>query len=194
MNAHNRDGNDGPWSTFDIHVGTPPQKSRVLVSTTIGETWVISDNKTQGGCRQSDSSQCPQSRGGLFNINASTTWHDKGIFALGAETNLPDYIGPYDNGNYGLESLGIGLPNAGGLTLKNQVVAGLATKDFYLGNLGVTSRPTIFTGFNNPQTSFLSSLKEQNRIPSLSFGYTAGNQYRTFHMHHVSVRLRLTSA
>ena len=27
------DGNDGPWPTFNIHIGTPSQNIRVLVST-----------------------------------------------------------------------------------------------------------------------------------------------------------------
>ena len=159
-------------------MGTPPQAARVLVSTVTGETWVISDNKTQGGCLSADSINCPQSRGGLFNINKTSSWQDRGIYALGAEINLPDYVGQYENGDYGMETLGIGLPNSDGVTLDHQVVAGLATKNFYMGNLGVTSRPTNFTGFNDPQTSFLSSLKEQKHIPSLTFGYTAGNQYR----------------
>ena len=174
-----RDGNDGPWSSFHIHVGTPPQATRVLASTVIGESWVISDNNTQGGCLEKvDSDNCPQSRGGLINVNKSSTWQDQGIFALGVELNLPDYGGQFDNADYGMDSLGLGLPISDGITLNNQVVAALATKDFYLGYLGLTSRPTNFTGFNDPKTSFLSSLKEQDHIPSLSFGYTAGNQYR----------------
>ena len=175
-----RDGNDGPWSTFSIHAGTPPQPARVLVATTIGETWVISQNETQGGCLKSDSPGCAESRGALFNINASTSWQDKGIYELGNEINLPDYITGYDNGHYGIDSLGLGLPGGGGVALDNQVVAALATKDFYLGYLGVTSRPTNFSTFDNPHTSFLSSLKQQNKIPSLTFGYSAGNQYRAF--------------
>ena len=113
-----------------------------------------------------------------MNINDSTTWKEQGIFALGVELNLPDYTSGFDNGNYGMDSVGLGLPNGGGITLNNQVVGAVATKAFYLGNLGVTSRPTNFTGFNDPHTSLLSSLREENHIPSLSFGYTAGNQYR----------------
>ena len=144
----------------------------------MGETWVISNNNTQGGCLSGDPSSCPQSRGGLVNVNASSTWQDQGIYGLGVEVNLPDYINNYDNGNYALESLGLGLPGSGGVTLDGQVVAALATKDFYLGYLGVTSRPTNFTTFDNPHTSFLSSLKERGHIPSLTFGYSAGNQYR----------------
>ena len=150
----------------------------MLVSTAVGETWLISANKTQGGCLSNDPSSCGQSRGGLYNVNSSSTWQDQGIFALGAETNLGDYAGPYDNGDYGLESLGFGLPGSDGLTLNNLVVAVLATKDFYIGNLGINQQPTNFSDFSNSHTSLLKSLKEQKYISSLSYGYTAGNQYR----------------
>ena len=173
-----RDGNDGPWSSFSIHVGTPPQPARVLVSTTVGETWVVSANTTQGGCLSGDPQGCPQNRGGLVNVNNSRTWQDQGIFALGDEVNLPDYGGPYDNGDYGLETLGLGLPGGNGVTLNNMVVAALATKDFYIGNLGINQQPTNFSDFSNTHTSFLKSLKEQGHIQSLTYGYTAGNQYR----------------
>lgn len=173
-----RDGNDGPWSSFSIHAGTPAQPVRVLISTTAGETWVVSKNDTQGGCLSGDPTNCSQSRGGLFNVNASTTWNDQGLFGLGDEINLPDYGGAFDVGDYGMDSLGVGLPGSGSVTVNNQVVAAIATKDFYLGNLGVTSRPTNFTQFDNPRTSFLSTLRNQSKIPSLTFGYSAGNQYR----------------
>ena len=111
-------------------------------------------------------------------MNESSTWQDQGIYALGDEINLPDYVDNYDNGDYGFDTLGIGEPSSGGVTLDNQVVAVLATKDFYLGNLGVTSRPTNFSQLNDPHTSFLSSLKEQSHIPSLTYGYSACNNYR----------------
>ncbi|KAL2057551.1 hypothetical protein ABVK25_001935 [Lepraria finkii] len=171
------DGNDGPWSTFNIHVGTPPQPARVLVSTASGESWVISANKTQGGCLSTDPSTCAQSRGTLFNLNASSTWKDQGIFGVGLEVNLPDYVGNYDNGDYGLDTLGVGLPGSGP-SLDNMVVAALATKDFYLGYLGVTIHPTNFSEFNDPHPTFLSTLKSSGKIPSLSYGYSAGAQYR----------------
>lgn len=51
--------------------------------------------------------------------------------------------------------------------------------DFFLGELGLNPRPTNFTTFNDPQTSFLSLLYEQSFIPSLSYSYTAGAQYRS---------------
>ncbi len=181
MNAnflHRRDGNDGPWSSFNVHVGTPAQVARVLVSSTVGETWVISENRTQGGCLSTDPTGCADSRGGLVNVNISSTWQDQGIYALGDEQNLPDYLDPYDTGDYGLDNLGIGQPGSGAVSLDGMVVAALATKDFYLGNLGVNQQPTNFSSFSDPKPSFLKSLKQSGKIPSLTWAYTAGNQYR----------------
>ncbi|KAL6718801.1 hypothetical protein ACLMJK_003035 [Lecanora helva] len=173
------EGNDGPWSTFDLHVGTPPQPVRVLISSALGETWVISANKTQGGCLEGqDPTSCPQSRGALFNINASTTWQDQGLYGVGLETNLPDYVGNYDVADYGMETVGLGIPGSNGVTLPNHIVGALATKDFYLGYFGVTNQPTNFTQFDDPHQSFLSTLKAENKIPSLSYSYSAGAPYR----------------
>ena len=175
---HCRDGNDGPWSSFSKHQVRPAQGARVLVSSTVGETWVVSQNSTQGGCLSTDPSTCPNSRGGLVNVNSSSTWQDQGIYALGDEQNLPDYTDEYDNGDYGLETLGVGQPGSGGVTLDGMVVAAIATKDWYIGNIGINQQPTNFSSFADPKPSFLKSLKQAGKIPSLAWGYTAGNQYR----------------
>ena len=169
-----RDGNDGPWSTFDIHVGTPPQRIRVLASTMVGETWVVSTN---GGCSQSDPSDCPQSRGGLVDVTKSSTWSRKDLYQLGAETNLPDYGGNTNNGTFGFDALGIGPPNSGGIVFKSQNVAAITTKSFFIGTLGLSPNAVNFTG-EAPSVSFLSSLKQSNSTPSLSYAYTAGARYR----------------
>lgn len=139
---------------------------------------MVSANRTAGGCLMGDDQDCPQDRGALFNINSSSSWQDVGIFQLGAEANLPDYTSIYNNGNYGQDSLGFGFASGDGVTLDNMVIAAFGTKEWYMGNLGVTSRPTNFTSFEDPQTSLLSALKEKRHIPSLTFGYSAGNEYR----------------
>lgn len=47
-----------------------------------------------------------------------------------------------------------------------------------LGVFGLGPTPINFTDFNNPQPSYLWSLKNQSFIPSLSYGYSAGAPYR----------------
>ncbi|CAF9934917.1 MAG: hypothetical protein HETSPECPRED_009407 [Heterodermia speciosa] len=166
------DGNDGPWSTFAIRVGTPAQLFRVLASTTAPETWVVGKD----GCISTDPPGCANDRGNLYNNSTSSTWKFQGNYALGIELNLP-YTENFDNGGYGYDTLGVGYPGSGGPTMDQQVVAAIDTKDFYLGNLGLTPRPVNFT-WDDPTQSFLSTLKDQKVIPSLSFGYNAGAQYR----------------
>ena len=139
---------------------------------------MVSANKTQGGCTSADPSSCPQSRGALVNVNQSSTWQDQGIYEFTVELNLPDYIDNYDAGDFGLDTMGLGLPGSNGTQEPNMVVSAFATKDFYLGYLGVTNHPTNFTEFDDPHPTFLSTLKAQNKIPSLSYAYSAGAQYR----------------
>ena len=166
-----RDGNDGPWSTFVIRVGTPPQVFRVLASTTLPETWVIGK-----GCVSSDPLDCPEDRGNLFNNSTSSSFEFEGNFELGAERNL-GYT-DFANGGYGHDTLGTGYHGSGGPTLDRQVITAIDSKVFYLGMLGLTSRPVNFTTWDDPSPSFLATLKSKSIIPSLSFGYNAGAEYR----------------
>lgn len=170
------DGNDGWWSSFNIRVGNPAQDARVLVSTLVAETWVVA----RDGCTNdaNEVPDCADTRGGLFNRAGSTTWTDQQIWPLEAEKNLGFTCCTkehYNAGNYGLDTLGISSKSEGNITLDQQVVAAIATKEFYLGNLGLSPRAVN----KNFGPSFLRSLKDQEKIPSLSFGYTAGAVYRS---------------
>lgn len=169
------DGNDGPWSSFTLQVGSPAQDVKVLISTAGYQTWVVLTE----GCTASDPSTCPMSRGGTFHPNESTTWvannvTAKGLFSLGLELNL-GYTG---NGKYGYDTVALGWQGSGGPSLGQQIVAGVATKEFYLGIFGLNPQPSNFSDFNDPTPSYMSNLKQRSLIPSLTWGYTAGNQYR----------------
>jgi hypothetical protein len=168
-------GNDGPWSSFTLQVGTPAQDVDVFISTAGDQTWVVLPQ----GCTSSDPSNCATLRGNEFHINQSTTWvpnnfSSGGLFQLGLEANL-GYTG---NGEYGYDTVGLGWQGSGGPTLNQQVVAGIATKEFYLGVFGLSPRPTNFSTFDDPVASYIENLKNKSMIPSLSWSYTAGNQYR----------------
>ena len=83
------------------------------------------------------------------------------------------------NGLWGNDTLGLAVQGSGGPTLENQVIAGIVTDNFYLGMFGVNPKPANYTGLSgDQQDSYMTSLKKQNIIPSTSFGYTAGAQYR----------------
>lgn len=165
-----REGNDGPWSSFTVQVGTPAQDVRVLISTAGTETWVV----VPEGCGSDAPSNCATLRGEEFNINASSTWTANNFYGLELESNL-GYTG---NGEFGFDTVGLSWQGSGGPSLEHQVVAGIAADDFWLGTFGLTPRPTNFSNFNDPQPSFMQKLKNESMIPSLSWAYHAGAPYR----------------
>ncbi len=117
---------------------------------------------------------CSNGRGLLFNPNASSTWSQYGFYALGAEQNL----GLTGSARYGNDTLGLGIQGSGGPSLPHQIVGAFSTENFYLGFFGVNPASTNFTQQQKGEASYMTTLKNQNLIPSLSFGYTAGNRYR----------------
>ncbi|KAL9607163.1 MAG: hypothetical protein Q9167_007898 [Letrouitia subvulpina] len=173
------DGNDGPWSTFALGFGSPPQFVRVLVSTTCPQPWAVDPL----GCAATDPPNCVSSRGGQFNKNHSSTWQDQGLYELDQELNL-GYTG---NGDFGLDSISLGYPGSGALILEHQLLATIASKDYYIATWGIAPRPTNLTKSDPKEATFapedshqslLSTLKQSKEIPSLSYGYTAGARYR----------------
>ncbi|KAH6710736.1 aspartic peptidase domain-containing protein [Leptodontidium sp. MPI-SDFR-AT-0119] len=173
------EGNDGSWSTFIIRVGTPAQTFRILISTTGQETWI----PLVDGCAAFDPLNCGALRGvqdfqnapsGGFRTNLSSTWELINLYNLALEDHLDGYAGA---GLYGFDTVGLQIQNSGGLTLNHSIVAGIGTKHFMLGIFGLSPGTTNFDDFNDPQPSFMGSLKNRSLIPSLSFGYHAGASY-----------------
>ena len=169
------DGNDGPWSSFYLQIGSPPQYVKVFISTAGYQTWAVLPQ----GCLVSDPPDCATSRGGQFIPSQSSTWNYNnanvnGTFTLGLETNL-DYSG---NGEYGYDTIILGYQGSNGPSLQQQTIAGIATKEFFLGIFGLNPRSTNFSTLDNPVPSYMATLKSRSLIPSLSWAYTAGNQYR----------------
>lgn len=177
------DGDDGSWSTFAIRLGTPPQSFRVLpanlgqeidIPIPEGCMGVLSDIDDCGDLRGANDIGDTPSRG--FNYTSSETWNQTGIFALQAEEYL---YGPDDTALFGLETVSLSkLPGGSpATTLTDQIVAGVATGNAWLGRLGLGARPASFNKQGTSIPSLLVSLKEKRLIPSLSYGYTAGQSY-----------------
>ena len=121
-------------------------------------------------------SSCPDSRGGLFNISRSASWHALGNDTLEVDANLG-----YGNlsGTYGLDSITLGFSNSvGGPELQSQIVTALAPKHYFNGLFGLNHQATNISNFSDPHPSALTTMKQNNVIPSLSWAYTAGAQYR----------------
>ena len=166
-----RDGIDGPWSTFWVQVGTPPQVVRLLPGSSVDALWVT----VPDGCTKADPSSCPQSRT-VFIPNNSSTWHYIGIFHLGlSQETLLGYNETADNAECGNETFTFGLPGSGLPTVNDSVVEGFATKDFYMGLIGLAPRAINLTSLTESQPSLLQSLRNSGQIPSLSWAYTAGS-------------------
>jgi hypothetical protein len=143
-----------------------------LVSTAGTESWVVLPQ----GCTAYTNISCAVLRGEEFNINASSTWSFNNYFDLELESNL-GYTG---NGEFGFDTVGLSWQGSGGPSLEHQIVAGIATPDFWIGMFGLTPRPTNFSNFDDPQPSFIQTLKNKSMIPSLSWAYNAGASYRKY--------------
>lgn len=167
----NWDGIDGSWSSFTLRVGTPSQTVRVFPSWMSYQTWVIA---TQGCESSSDVSACASARGGTFNYSQSSTFEEIGIYSTWIEQNL-GYIG---NAEYGWDVVSLGGLGDGGPTQKNTTVGAVAVDAFYLGVFGLNPKPTNWTSYEDSSPSYMTQLKDQKLIPSVSFGYTAGAPYR----------------
>ncbi|KAH8732441.1 aspartic peptidase domain-containing protein [Phaeosphaeriaceae sp. PMI808] len=173
------EGSDGKWSTFVVRVGTPEQSFRVFPSTVTSETFV----PLPGGCKEGSPANCPFLRGAElyqgkpnngFQVQESSTWSEIGIY----QTPTRGELGYNASGLYGLEKLGLMVANSGGPTLQNQVVGGVVNPRLWIGWLGMDVKPNNFSEFENPQRSLIKTLREENYIPGLSYGYTAGAYYK----------------
>ena len=164
-----REGNDGLWSSFGAQVGTPPQIVRLLPATGQSATWVVLPE----GCTQGDPTNCADLRGHEFHINQSSTWSRKGLFELTLDEERR--LGYSGNADFGFDTLMLGWPGDGLPTLNQSVIAGIATKDFYTGRLGLDQRLVNFTTLEDSHLSLLQRLSDARRIPSRSWAYTAGS-------------------
>lgn len=152
-----------------MRVGTPAQNLRVFISTSSPDTWVV----LPSGCSTGDS-DCLEERGKTYNYNTSSTWSQYGFYELGTQQNLNISV----QAVFGNDTLGLGIQGSGGPTLENQIIGAFASPELYLGMFGLNPASTNFTPEDQGRASYMSTLKNQSLIPSLSFGYTAGAKYR----------------
>ena len=129
---------------------------------------------------------CATLRGGEFSLDNSSTWQNN---TADIENNIYPLLVDTQLGYNGRAELGfdvVSLAGAPGATLKNQTVGGFAATDTYLGLFGIDARPSNFTN-TSPIPSYLQNLRDQSLIPSLSWGYTAGNQYRKMRLNYTAI-------
>ena len=176
------DGNDGAWSTFTISVGTPGQDFRVLASTKSGETYVV----VPEGCLEGvDGPNCSKLRGAErfqasqspgFQVNASSSWSTLGQYSVDLEESL-NYTA---QGLFGFDEVSLGsAADKSALSLDHQVVAGIADLDYYMGYIPLGVPDSSFSSLSQSIDSFIYQLRNATKIPSLSFSYTAGAEYKS---------------
>jgi hypothetical protein len=175
------DGNDGAWSTFKISVGTPGQDFRVLASTKSGETYVIVpegciegvDGPNCSKLRGAERFQASQSPG--FQVNASSSWSTLGQYSV----DLEDRFNYTAQGLFGFDEVSLGsAADKSALSLDHQVVAGIADLDYYMGYIPLGIPDSSFSSLSQSIDSFIYQLRNATKIPSLSFSYTAGAEYK----------------
>ncbi|KAF7510996.1 hypothetical protein GJ744_005542 [Endocarpon pusillum] len=170
--SQNWDGNDGPWSTFEVQIGTPPQVARVLMSNLDSSLWV----PVPEGCNKNDPPDCPEQRGGLYSYNDSSTWKESGLYALPLQAR--SFLGYSGNSKIGVDNIMLGGIGSGAPSIGTSVVTGIVEKDFFLGHLGLNHRALNISNLTDQHRSPLTSLFEDKKIPSLTWSYTAGAYYR----------------
>lgn len=155
-----------------MQVGTPPQTLRLLPSTSGNAIWPVLSE----GCISSDPSNCADLRGSVFFPNESSTWSEIGLYQLPlTEESALGYSG---NGSFGFDNVILSRPGDGLPSLSHQVIEGIATKDFYIGSLGLAPYAVNISNITDPHPSFLGALSNESKISSTSWAYTAGANYR----------------
>ena len=92
-----------------------------------------------------------------FQANQSSTWIAIGDYRLMTESSLSIT----SDGQYGLDTVGLGVEATTGLTSNRNVVAGILAEPFYLGQIGLKN-PNM-TAVNGT-ASFMAQLKNEKLI------------------------------
>ncbi|KAK5127383.1 hypothetical protein LTR85_006722 [Meristemomyces frigidus] len=188
-------GNDGPWSTFYVHIGTPAQPMiQVLPASSQSVTAVVIANI---GCDEQCPANWPDLRGGTFDPDPSEDLSYRPITPTNAEAYFQmDYDSEQYLPNYhwqdnetancavGLDTLaldwsGKSAPKAPGL--QSQLVSSYAAPNPWLGMLGLNGRPAHLQANNASSSipSVLQGLQTNKSISGLYWAYTAGAHYAT---------------
>lgn len=112
---------------------------------------------------------CAGDRGGLYNSTNSESWQGTGSGNVSLELNLGISV----EAIYGTETVGIG-----SISLDTQTVSQINDIRYWIGTVGLHPWDEDSAANNTNKQDLISKLKEKGDIPSLTFGYTAGAQYR----------------
>ncbi|KAH6688046.1 aspartic peptidase domain-containing protein [Plectosphaerella plurivora] len=159
-------GIDGNWSTIAFDLGEPAQAVNVLVSTALSEFWVVQ----AGGCLDREP-LCGNSRGNVFTPASSTSWKSIGTWSLGLA-----YLGYGGNGDYGLDAVSATTLLDQTFSMSDVLTAAVNATQYYIGFLGLGITQGNFAGVVH-ESPLTQAVQTYGRIPSYSYGYTAGAYY-----------------
>lgn len=163
-------GNDGNWSTFAIHVGTPQQQYRLSPSTSSSQTWIPDPPQA---CNLGESA-CALRRGIHSNnvsLEQSTSWVDQGMYELFDSYGI---LGDMGNGTLGTDNITVhqGMPTEA--QVPQQLLFAYVNSPVWMGLLGLGDDPGALPHVNVSAAGLLSNLRTSGQIGSRSYGYTAG--------------------
>lgn len=125
-----------------------------------------------------DEPKCATQRGGLYDPSGSKTWEALGTWQLSLQ-----YLGFSGNGEYGMEMVEIGDTDMAGSTqghssiaFDKAVTATFNITDPFLGMLGLGITEASFDS-RVVKSPLVAAVEESKRLPSYSYGYTAGAHY-----------------
>jgi hypothetical protein len=175
-------GNDGPWSTFSIRVGSPPQALEVLPASSASFSLVVLEE----GCPFEAPASCEALRGNVLDTGNLSSWTP----ILSADGSRYVYL-PFPAQAIVLPeqiasevainpiSLDVWGDTQNAITLGGQLLAGYATKTPFLGLLGLSGFQSYPLTQTTPYNSTLQTLKNNSAVSGLTWAYTAGANYKT---------------
>ena len=180
----NFDGNDGPWSTFAIQIGTSQaQPVAVLPATSKSNIWAVLGPE---GCSYTSSlrqlDDCVSFREGLYYPNNSASFQ-KLTCDNDKYCDLPFFgeqaLGYAGTSVAGTDIVGFGWSGNDIELLQEQAISAFAYTDPWLaiGLLGLSDQPLNVTGPTDLHPSPLGTLRNSTRIPSSFWAYNAGARY-----------------
>ncbi|TQV96080.1 hypothetical protein V2A60_003475 [Cordyceps javanica] len=161
-------GIDGNWSTAQFLLGTQSDLVNLIPSTSLSELWTVGP----GGC-QNKEQHCMTARGGIYTPGDSKRWTSWGQYFLGLE-----YLGYGGNGAYGVDNINAwsSFTNIA-FGMSNVLIAAYNTTDYFNGLFGLGISQGRFKG-NIGESALTQAVKTFGWIPSYSYGYTAGANYK----------------
>ena len=149
----------GNWSSYSLGVGTPPQPIRFLPA--LSGSGITVPTRGHGNQCTGWSCRLPRAR---FTCNESQTWNEYPVLNNAAF--------------FGLDTVRLTTQAeiTSSVKVDRQVVTAIASEEIELGSFGIGPSSRFSRG-RPDEVGLLSSLKNQELVPSLSYGYTAGQSY-----------------